>query len=551
MKLRGYQQEALDAIRQGFETRQRLLAVLPTGAGKTVLFAHLASVFWDGTCPPCNKCGGVVKSSKGTGPHKARLDCSVCCFAGWLPAKDLPQGGRTLVLAHREELLTQAADKIHRATGLVAEIEKAEQRASMTAPVVVASVQTMIGRASRWPADHFSLVVVDEAHHALADSYQGVLSRFHDHAKVLGVTATPDRGDKRNLGKYFEEIAYEVGLARLIKDGYLSRIVVKRLPVGIDLRPVKRTAGDYNAQGVGDAIEPKLSHVADAMVNETWDRKTIVFLPLVKTARDFADMLRARGLEARAVAGENKQWDREGALVWFAQPGPKVLCNAMLLTEGFDQPDVDCVVCLRPTQVRALFVQMVGRGTRVHPGKDSLLLLDFLWQTEDHQLVSAGRLMSGHDEDVAAVEKKVEAAGDEEVDLLEAAEDAEESRLEKLKERLKEVRKKTPGTWDALELAFALNEEELLSYEPSMEWHEKEVTPAQAQSLIKAGFDPLSVTCRGHASKILDTLARRRSNQLATVKQVRLLRRFGHPNPSIATFAEATAWLDKQFQRTA
>jgi superfamily II DNA or RNA helicase len=506
VKLRGYQQEALSAIRQGFETRQRLLAVLPTGAGKTILFAHLAA--------------------------------------------SVP--GRTLVLAHREELLTQAADKIERATGLVAEIEKADQRASMSAPVVVASVQTMIGRASRWPVDHFSLVVVDEAHHALADSYQGILSRFHGHAKVLGVTATPDRGDKRNLGKYFEEIAYEVGLTRLIKDGYLSRIVVKRLPVGIDLRDVKRTAGDYSAQGVGDAIEPKLSHVADAIAGEAWDRKTIVFLPLVKTARDFAEMLRARRLDARAVAGEDKPDHRAGVLDWFAKSGSgSVLCNAMLLTEGFDQPDVDCVVCLRPTQVRALFVQMVGRGTRVHPGKNNLLLLDFLWQTEDHQLVSAARLVSGHDEDVATVEKLVETAGDEEIDLVEAAEDAEESRIEKLKERLKEVRKKTPGTWDLLELAFALNEEELLSYEPSMEWHEKEVTPAQAQALIKAGFDPLSITCRGHASKILDTLARRRSNELATVKQVRLLRRFGHPNPSSASFREAGAWLDKQFQRTA
>jgi superfamily II DNA or RNA helicase len=505
MKLRSYQQEALDAIKQGFLNHRRLLAVLPTGAGKTILFAHLAA-----STP-----------------------------------------GRTLVLAHREELLNQAADKIQRATGLIAEIEKAEKVASMNAPVVVASVQTMIGRASRWPADHFNLVVVDEAHHALADSYQGVLSRFHDSAKVLGVTATPDRGDKRNLGRYFDEIAYEVGLPRLIKEGYLSRILIKRLPVDIDLRQVRRTAGDYNAQGVGEALEPHLGAVADSIQREAAGRKTIVFLPLVQIARDFSDLLRARGMDSKAVAGEDRPADRAATLDWFAEPGPKVLCNAMLLTEGFDQPDVDCIVVLRPTQVRALFVQMVGRGTRVHPGKEDMLLLDFLWQTEDHQIISAARLVSGHEEDVAAVEKLVAAAvsEDEAVDLLDAAEDVEEERLEKVKQLLRAARHKTPGTWDALELAFALNEEELLAYRPTLEWHEKEVTPAQAQALIRSGFDPESVTCRGHASKILDTLARRRSNQLATVKQVRILRRFGHPSPTLATFEEASAWISRQFQR--
>jgi superfamily II DNA or RNA helicase len=500
MDLRDYQQEAIDAILHGFRDHQRLLAVLPTGAGKTILFAHLA----------------------------ARR-----------------QPGRTLVLAHREELLTQAVDKIHRATGLRADIEKAEQRAALDAPVVVASVQTMIGRAARWPADHFDLVVVDEAHHALADSYQGVLSRFDQHAKVLGVTATPDRGDKRNLGKYFEEIAFEVGLLRLINDGYLSRIMIKRLPVGIDLRQVRRTAGDYAASGIDEALAPKLEDVADAIAAEAFDRKTIVFLPLVATARQFAEMLARRGVDARAVAGEDRPEARSGALQWFAQAGPgSALCNAMLLTEGFDQPDVDCVVCLRPTQVRALFVQMVGRGTRVHPGKENLLLLDFLWQTEEYKLVSPARLFSGNAEEVAAVERRITEG--EEVDLMDEVRDVEAERMEALRGRLKAARRKVPGTWDAMDLLFQLNEEELAAYEPTMEWHEREISPAQAQALIKAGFDPGSVTCRGHASKILDLLARRRGNNLATPKQVRLLRRLGHPSPTMASFAEASTWISTQ-----
>ena len=167
MGLRAYQMKALHQIHKGFEEFDRQLGVLPTGGGKTILFSRLA--------------------------------------------QDL-QPQRTLILAHREELISQAVDKLRTSTGIEAEVEMGDDRASLEAPVVVASIQTLMRepRRNRWPRDHFGLVVVDEAHHALADSYLNTLGHFHNHAKVLGVTATPDRGDKKNLGRYFQNIACEV-----------------------------------------------------------------------------------------------------------------------------------------------------------------------------------------------------------------------------------------------------------------------------------------------------------------------------------------------------
>jgi len=186
--LRGYQVAASEAIQRGFTEYQRQLLVLPTGGGKTVVLAHLAAI---------------------------------------------NQPRRTLVLAHREELITQAVDKIRAITGLNADIEMADNHASSDAPVVVASIQTLMRsrRRERWARDHFGLVVVDEAHHSLADSYLGTLRHFDDHAFVLGVTATPDRSDKRNLGRYYQNIAYEVTLLDLIKQNWLAPIRVKTVPL--------------------------------------------------------------------------------------------------------------------------------------------------------------------------------------------------------------------------------------------------------------------------------------------------------------------------------
>jgi superfamily II DNA or RNA helicase len=258
--LRGYQVAACEAVQRGFAEHQRQLLVLPTGGGKTVVLAQLAAA------------------------HQPR---------------------RTLVLAHREELITQAAEKIRAVTGLMPEVEMADRHASLNAPVIVASVQTLSRstRRERWPRDHFGLVVVDEAHHSLADSYLSTLRYFDENAFVLGLTATPDRGDKKNLGRYYQNIAYEVTLLDLIQQNWLVPIRVKTVPLQIDLDEVGTTAGDYSADDLGHAIEPYLERIVD-VIAEHRHRKILVFLPLIELSRKFAELCRERGISSEHVEGQ-------------------------------------------------------------------------------------------------------------------------------------------------------------------------------------------------------------------------------------------------------
>jgi len=497
MGLRAYQMKARQDIHKGFEEFDRQLGVLPTGSGKTILFSRLAQDY---------------------------------------------QPQRTLIIAHREELISQAVDKLHTSTGIVAEVEMGDYRASMEAPVVVASIQTLMRepRRNRWPRDHFGLVVVDESHHILADSYLNTLGHFHDHAKVLGVTATPDRGDKKNLGRYFQNIACEVTLLDLIKQAWLSPIRVKTVPLEVDLRGVRTTAGDYSADDLGHALEPYLERIADVLV-EHRHRKTLVFLPLIKVSQQFAAICRERGLLAEHVDGQTNE--RQAVLERFRRDETRILTNAMLLTEGYDEPSIDCVVCLRPTKVRSLYSQIIGRGTRIWPGKDHLLVLDFLWQTEEHSLIKPAHLIAEDEEDARALTEKLGGEGD----MEEAREEVNADRTRSLAERLRDNRRRKGAVLDPLELAVTLNEAALAEYVPTMVWQGHAPTAKQLDVLGKFGLDTTSILSKGHASLLLDRLITRRQLGLATPKQVRVMRRHGHPRPETATFEEAKQFLDARF----
>ncbi len=497
MGLRAYQMKARQDIHKGFEEFDRQLGVLPTGSGKTILFSRLAQDY---------------------------------------------QPQRTLIIAHREELISQAVDKLHTSTGIVAEVEMGDYRASLEAPVVVASIQTLMRepRRNRWPRDHFGLVVVDESHHILADSYLNTLGHFHDHAKVLGVTATPDRGDKKNLGRYFQNIACEVTLLDLIKQAWLSPIRVKTVPLEVDLRGVRTTAGDYSADDLGHALEPYLERIADVLV-EHRHRKTLVFLPLIKVSQQFAAICRERGLLAEHVDGQTSE--RQAVLERFKRDETRILTNAMLLTEGYDEPSIDCVVCLRPTKVRSLYSQIIGRGTRIWPGKDHLLVLDFLWQTEEHSLIKPAHLIAEDEEDARALTEKLGGEGD----MEEAREEVNADRTRSLAERLRDNRRRKGAVLDPLELAVTLNEAALAEYVPTMVWQGHAPTAKQLDVLGKFGLDTTSILSKGHASLLLDRLITRRQLGLATPKQVRVMRRHGHPRPETATFEEAKQFLDAQF----
>lgn len=311
--LRPYQQEAKDAVfeKWGEGTRKTLL-VLPTGTGKTIVFASVTE------------------------------EC-------------VRRGERVLILAHRGELLDQAADKIRKATGLGCSVEKAEQSCfGQWYRVTVGSVQTLMRekRLRQFPERYFGTIIVDEAHHCISDSYQKVLQYFPE-AHVLGVTATPDRGDMRDLGTYFENIAYEYTLPKAIREGYLSPIKALTLPLSIDISAVGISSGDFKSGELGTALDPYLEQIAREMETYCKGRKTVVFLPLVKTSQKFRDILNEHGFRAAEVNGESQ--DRAEVLRDFDSGKYNVLCNSMLLTEGWDCPSVDCIVVLRPTKVRSLY----------------------------------------------------------------------------------------------------------------------------------------------------------------------------------------------------
>ena len=214
--------------------------------------------------------------------------------------------------------------------------------------------------------------------------------------QVLGVTATPDRGDMRNLGSFFESLAYQYTLPKAIKEGYLTPIKALTLPLKMDLSGVGVQSGDFKVSDIGTALDPYLEQIAKEIKKYCKDRKTVVFLPLVKTSQKFRDILNANGFKAAEVNGDSK--DRAEILKDFENDKYNVLCNSMLLTEGWDCPSVDCIIVLRPTKVRSLYSQMVGRGTRLCEGKDHLLLLDFLWHTERHELCHPANLICENDE---------------------------------------------------------------------------------------------------------------------------------------------------------
>lgn len=507
MQLRPYQEEARAKVRQEWkEGRKRTLLVLPTGCGKTIVFSKIIE-------------------------------------------DRVKMGERVLVLAHRSELLEQASDKLMTATGLGTALEKAENTSiGSWFRVVVGSVQTMQRekRLSQFPPNHFDTIVIDEAHHAISDGYQRVLEHFGE-ANVLGVTATPDRGDMRNLGSYFDSLAYEYPLVDAIKSGYLSKITAITIPLELDLSTVSQQGGDFKASEIGTALDPYLEQIADEMVKQCKDRKTVVFLPLVKTSQKFRDILNEKGFRAAEVNGESK--DRAEILEDFDKDKYNVLCNSMLLTEGWDCPTVDCVVVLRPTKVRALYSQMVGRGTRLAPGKENLLLLDFLWHTERHELCRPAHLIASSPEVAKKMTENMAEDTEVEFSLLEAEEQAGKDvvaeREEALAKQLAEQRKKKRKLVDPLQFEMSIQAEDLAGYVPSFGWEMAPPSEKQLKALEKFGIYTEEIGNAGKAGKLLDRLNKRKDSGLTTPKQIRLLEGRGFRNVGMWKFEDASNLINR------
>lgn len=383
--LRSYQDEAANGVEEKLAEFRSTLIVMATGTGKTTVFAEVAR--------------------------------------RWIAAGR----GRVLVLAHREELITQAARRIAEQTGLSVGIEMAQSRADrMFVPdVVVGTVQTLCrdARLAENPRDAFGLVIIDEAHHATADTYARIVDYF-DAAKVLGVTATPDRGDGTAMREAFESVAYVYEIRDAIEQGHLCRIKQKAVKLhGLDLSAVRTTAGDLNEGDTNNAmmVDEVLAGTVRGILDESGSRPTMIFGVTVAHAYALAEMLNtARPGSARALDGKSDRELRKATLRDFSAGRFQYLCNCALFTEGFDEPTIACVAVARPTKSRALYVQMVGRGTRIKPAGSDLLILDFVGNAGRHSLVNALDILDGN-QDAAAkalAEKKIKA--DPNLDIMEA-----------------------------------------------------------------------------------------------------------------------------------
>ncbi len=378
---RDYQTEATNAALDGFfaHGKRRQLTVLPTGTGKTVVFAMLRD-------------------------HPRVRE--------WIDGFARRQQ-RMLVIAHREELLNQAAEKLAASNPeLIVDIEQAERRASAFCDVVVASIQTLVRRLDKFDPCEFRIIIIDEAHHAAAPTYVKVLRHFGvlpdegepieladlDAQKMLlGFTATPKRGDDIGLDAVFECISYSRELKWFIEREYLTPLCGRLVETTVSLDDVKTVQGDFAVKQLAETVNTpqRNDQIVKAWLEHAPDRKTIAFTVDIAHAHDLARTFSDAGVKAAALSGETPKEVRRELLRRFASGELQVLTNCNVLTEGFDEPSVNCIVHARPTKSSLLYIQMTGRGTRPSPqtGKRDCLILDCVDIASRHSLITVADLV--------------------------------------------------------------------------------------------------------------------------------------------------------------
>lgn len=532
--LRGRQGEWLETIWRDLQTLSRLLVVAPGGVGKTTLFAALA-------------------------------------------ARAHQFGIRTLVLENRERLTGQTADRIRKETGLEVDVEMGDLHASPYAPIVVASVQTLgrVGRLMGFDEAHFGLIVPDEAHFSLAPQWARILRYFHygadslndgwiepkageylPLAKVVGFTATPDIGEKKNLGEFYQHRSVDYSYLEAVNDGWLVGPVQKCIPVKIDLRKYKTastlTGNDFKTSDLSQALEPVIEELAEQIFREAENKKTIAFLPSVACARMMTESLVRLGMKAIFVSGECD--DADDKTDEFVASGPgTVLCNAQLYTYGVDFPDVDCIAWFRATISRAFYIQGIYRGTRVLPGiidglhtaeerrdaianssKPNLLILDPMFVSDRIDLLDAYDLFT----DKPKVKAAMKAAGNP---SAEAAEKAERDFLASLEKEAKKHAKKKARTIDPLAWAVSIGDAALSNWKPITPWDSQPPTEGQLTLLRRQGINVDGIKYKGLANKLVGRLVTRLNLGLATVHQLSFLNQLGIEEQKVATLTQTEA----------
>lgn len=546
MKLRDYQEAAAEGVFREWQEHASALAVLPTGLGKTVLFAEIIRRMHE-------------------------------------------RGARAMVLAHREELITQAADKIRRVTGLEAQIEMGEYHVTPMfgemPPVVVSTVQTHCaggdggGRMSKFDPADFGLVVIDEAHHATAGTYRRCIDWYRQNpdCKVLGVTATPDRADEAALGQVFESVAYEYGVLEAIQNGWLVPIEQQMVTVGsLDFSGVRTTAGDLNQGDLAEVMESErnLQGIAAPTVEICGEKRAIVFAATVEQAERLCEIInRYKPDRAAWICGKTDKDDRRRILSDFKAGRLQYVVNVGVLTEGFDDAGVEVVVMARPTKSRALYAQMAGRGTRPAEEvagrlgdvptaaercamirgscKPSCLIVDFAGNAGRHRLCCSADILGGNidDEVVDEVTRRVREGG-KPVDMT--------AELEKVKAEVEARKKREAATRARLQ---ARAEFLVTKIDPFNEWdltpvqergwdRHRHFSPKQSQVLLeRIGVDPEKIPY-GQGKQLLDEYFRRLHGGYASLKQAALLKKRGFSMPlrhdmagrMIGRMAERQGW---------
>lgn len=539
MKLRDYQQEAYDNTLKVFETSNSALCVMATGLGKTVYFAHVVDRF-------------------------QRL-------------------GRVMVLAHREELIRQAQDKINTITGVMPDIEMGDEWATggfLKSQVIVSSIQTQIagregGRMTRFNPDDFSLIIIDEAHHAISTSYRKVIDHYSQNpdCKILGVTATPDRHDEKAMGLVFEQVAYSYDIKDGIDDGWLVPITQQSVFVdGLDYSQVQSSMGDLNGKELAKVLEfeENLHAIAGPTVELTKGKKTLMFAASIVQAERLTEILnRHIPGSARFVCGGTPKETRRNMFADYAEKKFQYLVNVGVATEGFDDPGIQCVVLARPTKSRSLFTQMVGRGTRPLPGivdvldlaesrrngiekslKPTIEVIDFVGNAGRHKLITTADILGGdYTEEVIdlaaknAAEKS--AATGKPADVATELQQAEHE-MARNKAMREEATFRDKIMLRAKYSTAKSNPFDVLDINPLRvkSWNkEKPMTQRQQSFLKQKGINTAGMEYT-HARQMVKELRERQKQGVCTFKQAQCLRKAGIDSSSIS-FKDAGEMITK------
>lgn len=515
LALRPYQADCLHAIYESFESHQRSLVVMPTGTGKTVVFSTLC--------------------------------------------RDWPSDKRILILAHLEELIFQAAEKVHAITGERPAIEmgdewSCEASAWHKARVVVSSVQTMsrMKRRQRFNPREFDLIICDEAHRSRAPSYEVIFDYF-DSSKILGCTATPDRLDKKALGKIYQDVAFQYWIDDAIDDGWLVPVDQAFCEVPeLDFSGVNTTDGDFDRVQLQRLVtdEGPLHKIAHGLLEHSGDKKTLVFTAGVPHAHLLAEVLdRYKAGQSVALDGKTDKGERRQQLKRYKNGEFQYLLTCGLFVEGFDDPYVEVVANARPTKSRSRYAQTLGRGTRVLPGvvdgimdaegrreaiacsaKPCMLMLDFVGQAGEHKLVSSGNILGGRYDDevvqLATESAKKKSAEGYDADMMQELKAAQKAREEAEARKRAHVKAKALGQ----SRLIRIDPFDVLDVKPPRASRKavRRATPKQEAFLRHHGVSMNNVDFK-QASKLIEGIKQRQANRLCTYKQAAVLKKFKLP----------------------